>query len=165
MDRENLSWTNGNGTIPRWRAPTADEALQYSPLSSIIPFSSGMLPITLYYIHWHRTAGEPLTSAWSLSLAFTYARVISQHLDILKCSTSIFPNRCLLLIDIVPYPSALPASTSSVFVNEDDRNASRSILNSLNQEVALNSQSTSDHLERTLHDLQQLLNAEDLTHL
>jgi len=84
MDRESLSWTNGNRTIPRWRAPTADEALQYSPLSSIIPFSSGMPPITLHYIHWHRTAGEPLTSAWSLSLAFTYARVISQHLDILK---------------------------------------------------------------------------------
>lgn len=60
---------------PHLQLPTVDEALQYSPLSSIVPFSPGMPPPTLWDICHFK---KKFRYVWEL---------ISSHLDIIP-----FPN-------------------------------------------------------------------------
>ncbi|KAF2103167.1 sister chromatid cohesion protein Mis4 [Rhizodiscina lignyota] len=103
MDRQSGGMTHPHGAGGRVRAPTVDEALPYSPLSSIVPFSP----------------------------------------------------------DIIPYPSAGPPTLSTAFSDRDERQASRKGLELLNQEASL--EPTSVRLQRSLQDLQQLLQAKELT--
>lgn len=87
-----------------FRPPTVDEALQYSPLSSIVPF----------------------------------------------CPS------------IIPFPSAGPPSSSAIFTTQEERRSARRALDSFNTDNG-STHSTSARLQKTLQDLQQLLNAEELT--
>ncbi|KAF2458908.1 hypothetical protein BDY21DRAFT_339237 [Lineolata rhizophorae] len=96
-------WSNGNSS-GHTRAPTVDEALPYSPLTSIIPFNP----------------------------------------------------------DVVPFPSAVPPMTTTVFSNNEDRRVGQRALDSLNKEAG-HGGSTSAKLQKTLHDLQSLLHSEPLT--
>ncbi|KAF2143638.1 uncharacterized protein K452DRAFT_307032 [Aplosporella prunicola CBS 121167] len=106
MTGANGAWQPSHGVpMPmRPRLPTVDEALQYSPLSSIIPFE---------------------------------------------------PN-------IIPFPSTLPQTPSTIFSNQEERLQTRRGLDALNAEAS-NSQSTSIRIQQTLQHLQHLLKADDLT--
>ncbi|KAI9821700.1 MAG: Sister chromatid cohesion protein 2 [Pycnora praestabilis] len=97
--------TNGV-THHRVRPLGVDEALQYSPMSSIVPFGS----------------------------------------------------------ELTPAPTIGPSGSSSLFTTPDERNASRQSLDSLNAE-AYDNNGSSGRLQRTLEDLQRLLEADELTEL
>ncbi|OCK78764.1 hypothetical protein K432DRAFT_427029 [Lepidopterella palustris CBS 459.81] len=93
--------TSHGGHLP-FRPPSVDHALQYSPLSSIVPFSPS----------------------------------------------------------IIPFPSAGPPGSSTIFNSPDERRSARRGLDSLNSEAG---GTTSAKLQKTLQDLQKLLNGKELT--
>ncbi|KAH8596059.1 AT hook domain-containing protein [Bisporella sp. PMI_857] len=85
--------------------PTVDQALPYSPFSSVIPFNP----------------------------------------------------------DIIPVPTVGLRSSTSLFLNADERDEARQDLESLNRETTNQSQ-TSQRLEQTLQDLKHLLQPQNLAH-
>jgi len=82
--------------------------------SSVLPFEFHHPFFFRYaarHIHWPRTAGEFLTSAWSLSLA-SHTPVLPHNTLIIykasSCSTSIFPNYRLLTYRYRPLSLCAP---------------------------------------------------------
>jgi cohesin loading factor subunit SCC2 len=108
----------------RMRPPTVDEALPFSPFSSIVPFNSGTNPFLP--IHWR----------------------ISQ---LAKQSAS----------DIIPLPTIGLRSSVSLFSSATEREDARQGLESLNREVT-DPHDTSQRLQQTLQDLQQLLQPDNV---
>ena len=134
MNGANGGWHMGNERPLPFRPPTVDEALQYSPLSSIVPFSPSEQP-------------SPLHTGLSRSdISFLIVHDTDSYQG------------------IIPFPSAGPPSSSSIFTTHEERRAARRALDSFNTESS-NTHSTSARLQKTLQDLQQLLNAEELTQL
>ncbi|KAF2129576.1 hypothetical protein P153DRAFT_316672 [Dothidotthia symphoricarpi CBS 119687] len=97
----NDHWHNGGG-LPYRPPPTVDEAIPYSPFTSIVPFSP----------------------------------------------------------DIIPFPSAEPPTPPST-LTPDQRNAATKAISILNDEIK--GQSTAQHLNNTLRQLQELLDPDELT--
>lgn len=148
MNGYDPSQAQANGAPRRVRAPTVDEALPYSPLSSIVPFASGQ--------------SSPSHIKSQPQVAPEYAERSRRN------GRNAFTRRFVLaptfladseILDLLPYPLAT-ANTANVFDNEDERIESRPELLSLEEEYI--KEPTSVKLEKTLLHLQQLLSSENL---
>ncbi len=64
--------------------------------------------------------------------------------------------------DIIPLPSPIPSRLPHTAISATEFKSSESVIKSLDLEAS-HTQNTSVRLERTLKDLQHLLNSEDLT--
>ncbi|KAF2703334.1 hypothetical protein K504DRAFT_495745 [Pleomassaria siparia CBS 279.74] len=99
----NVNWHTANGGGLPFRPPTVDEALPYSPFTSVVPFSP----------------------------------------------------------DIIPFPSTEPSAPPSTLTPEQQADAKKAV-DILNGEIKGTS-SIAQHLQSTLHELQNLLNPAELT--
>ncbi len=121
----------------RPRLPTVDEALQYTPLTSIIPFDAGRNLCLLILLVFYLTEQE--------------------NLLILQAELTI-------IVGIIPVPHAIPTSHHSTSLRLEEFDLAKQTFHSLNAET-LKPRGTSARLEQTLKDLQHLLRADDLTQL
>lgn len=116
--------SSSNGTRrKRAKVLTVDEALPYSPFSSVVPFNSGSF--------------DTMTPLSMLNL---------------------------LPSDIIPLPSIGLRSSTSIFPTPAHRDAARQGLESLNRE-AQDPSNTSGRLQKSLHELKELLTPEGVTKL
>ncbi len=116
----------GHSGLRPTRPPTVDEALQYSPLSSIVPFNAGN----------------------ALSFGRRCVRSPTYHGT-----------------DVIPFPTAVPSLPSSRILNEEERAASRKVLDILENESAQPPGTPSIQLQHTLQEFQRLLDSDDLCYL
>lgn len=145
----------------RPRLPTVDDALQFSPLSSITPFDPGTS------FHLGPAAHHQVRSIEALHLpnvgncvscCTTLRAADSPHVH----QKQPVPNH---LTAIIPFPSSFPRTSHTIFANTEERQRTRRGLDSLNAEAASNPQTTSYRLQQSLQQLQQLLRPSELTEL
>lgn len=116
------------------RIPTVNEALPYSPFSSIVPFNPGK--------------SDP----------FTF-RLALRHLVNIPTATILLTQP---LTDLITPPLALPSSTPTVFDNSEDVQAARRGLEQL-AAGAKSAEKASQRCQKTLGDVKRLLEAQGLT--
>lgn len=121
--------TSGGGPTPRVRLPTVQEALLFSPLSSIVPFSAGeyIFPVS------------------------TYHNCFSLHPSTLDAEAHLIP---LLHPDVIPFPEAVPTTHPSRLLSHDESALAERTVTFLNSQATVTGE-PSVAVKDTLRTLQQ----------